>query len=1066
MFRRLLRSKSRAIGSTLESLEVRAMLATITVTSLADNMDVDGSVTLREAIEAANSDVSVDGSVAGSGADTIEFAIAGTIVVGSRLDITENLTIAGQGAGVTVIDGYRGTRLFEVFRKLSDVRFEDLTMTNAISAVGGSSVNVQEKTTVRLERVEITKSRSYYGAVYGEEARIEVNDSRFSDNRAYGPIEGTAANSARGGAIYAYRDSDLVVSDSEFVNNRADFAGGAIYFQGRSRSNRPQREFILTNSVFRENQGGAIHGAYFARIEATGLTVEGTEGAGISVFGGSLSSSYIAGNTGVGVYDGFVADPLLVANTTIVHNGGGGVSGAAHVINSTIAYNTGGGVFSSGTLVSSIVAWNTLDGEHLDLRHTGAPTLQNSIVGSYDGNAFDPTGDTPDADGNLIGTLLDPIDPGFLPLGTYGTSTHFLPLHSNSPALNRGANPEGFAVDQIGGPRVVGPAPDMGAVEGAFADGVISVTNFGVQEGDSGGASLVFTLALEGATTAPFTVDVRTEDGTGTVADNDYIPVDETVSFSGSAGETRTVTVSVVGDSHEELDETLTLLLSDVTNSDVVIRDVRTETTISNDDLTVGMNLQHGILIVRGGSSADEIELSDVNGQIQVDFNGSRQQYARESVSSFRIFGGEGGDLIQLKNVDIPALIEGDEGDDTVKGGIGADTIDGGPGNDKLRGTKGHDEIRGGLGDDVLRGQVGFDVLYGEEGQDTLQGGEDDDYLFGGPGSDSLHGHGGRDVIYAETRESSGSESETIKGGAAQDLIFSGDAADVIKGGSGNDRVDAGGGDDNVNGGSGADTLYGRDGHDRIEGSSGNDTIQGELGRDTLIGQDGDDLLGGGLWEKRGEDEDEYYVDVDVDGHDVLKGGEGNDYVTGGVGRDSLFGGSGDDTVLGGGTDDDRIIGGPGVDGLYGGGGADFIDAGEGDDSVVGGNGADTILGRAGNDLLMGRNGDDLISGGADRDVLIGGLGSDTLRGDSGGDFLVAFEAQGFRSTTVGGWAEPGKSYTKRAEAAIGSLTELAVDLDADVLEGHAERDLFYISMTAGQDTILDKQDDEDRELF
>ena len=62
------------LNETVESLEERALLSSITVTSLADNTTVDGQVTLREAIQAANTDSAVDGSTAGSGADTITFA--------------------------------------------------------------------------------------------------------------------------------------------------------------------------------------------------------------------------------------------------------------------------------------------------------------------------------------------------------------------------------------------------------------------------------------------------------------------------------------------------------------------------------------------------------------------------------------------------------------------------------------------------------------------------------------------------------------------------------------------------------------------------------------------------------------------------------------------------------------------------------------------------------------------------------------------------------------------------------------------------------------------------------
>jgi hypothetical protein len=60
----------------LEALDDRLVPAVISVTSLADNLTVDGQVTLREAIRVADTDTSVDGSAAGSGADTLRFAPA------------------------------------------------------------------------------------------------------------------------------------------------------------------------------------------------------------------------------------------------------------------------------------------------------------------------------------------------------------------------------------------------------------------------------------------------------------------------------------------------------------------------------------------------------------------------------------------------------------------------------------------------------------------------------------------------------------------------------------------------------------------------------------------------------------------------------------------------------------------------------------------------------------------------------------------------------------------------------------------------------------------------------
>lgn len=63
---------------SLETLEVRAVPATITVTGTGDTIAVDGLITLREAITAANTNaVSGDAAAGDAGLDTINFNIAG-----------------------------------------------------------------------------------------------------------------------------------------------------------------------------------------------------------------------------------------------------------------------------------------------------------------------------------------------------------------------------------------------------------------------------------------------------------------------------------------------------------------------------------------------------------------------------------------------------------------------------------------------------------------------------------------------------------------------------------------------------------------------------------------------------------------------------------------------------------------------------------------------------------------------------------------------------------------------------------------------------------------------------
>src|SRR2546425_10525051 len=94
-----------------------AASATITVSTLADNLATDGRVSLREAILAANTDASVDGSAPGSGADEIVFATGpGTITLnGTPLPAIEGtLTITGPGASVLAVDGARLSRILEV----------------------------------------------------------------------------------------------------------------------------------------------------------------------------------------------------------------------------------------------------------------------------------------------------------------------------------------------------------------------------------------------------------------------------------------------------------------------------------------------------------------------------------------------------------------------------------------------------------------------------------------------------------------------------------------------------------------------------------------------------------------------------------------------------------------------------------------------------------------------------------------------------------------------------------------------------------------------------------------
>jgi len=149
----------------------------------------------------------------------------------------------------------------------------------------------------------------------------------------------------------------------------------------------------------------------------------------------------------------------------------------------------------------------------------------------------------------------------------------------------------------------------------------------------------------------------------------------------------------------------------------------------------------------------------------------------------------------------IGSNIDGEDGNDTLRGGAGGDTIFGGTGNDTIQGLGGNDGL-----------------LQGGQGDDTIDGGDGDDFVFGGQAADNLFGSAGADFV---------------QGNLGNDVVFGGAGGDSLLGGQGADTV---------SGDEGADLILGDLGDDQLHGNTGNDTIQGGAGSDILIGGDGIDV--------------------------------------------------------------------------------------------------------------------------------------------------------------------------------------------------------------------------------
>ena len=68
-------------------------------------------------------------------------------------------------------------------------------------------------------------------------------------------------------------------------------------------------------------------------------------------------------------------------------------------------------------------------------------------------------------------------------------------------------------------------------------------------ETDSGTTTFTFTVTLDEAVAGGSSVDFTTTDGSATTADSDYVAASGTLNFTGTAGETQIIGVTVNGDS-------------------------------------------------------------------------------------------------------------------------------------------------------------------------------------------------------------------------------------------------------------------------------------------------------------------------------------------------------------------------------------------------------------------------------------------------------------------------------------------------------------------------------------
>ncbi|MEI7595673.1 MAG: HYR domain-containing protein, partial [Bacteroidota bacterium] len=125
---------------------------------------------------------------------------------------------------------------------------------------------------------------------------------------------------------------------------------------------------------------------------------------------------------------------------------------------------------------------------------------------------------------------------------------------------------------------------------------MLSINDATITEGNSGTQTLTFTTTLSMDVEDGLSVDYATANGTATTADADYVSKTGTLVFSGTAGETKTVVITINGDTKVENNETFAVNLSNIVPvsapaGTVNFSDNSGTGTINNDDAaTVSIN--------------------------------------------------------------------------------------------------------------------------------------------------------------------------------------------------------------------------------------------------------------------------------------------------------------------------------------------------------------------------------------------------------------------------------------------------------------------------------------------
>jgi hypothetical protein len=503
----------------LEHLEDRVTPSVTVTTTLDPTTPIAGQLSLREAIAEVN---------AGQEADNTILLPSGVYQnAQGALNVTHSLILQGAGAANTILDGGGMDRVVLIDPTTTvSVQISGVTVCGGNSGGDGGGIDVQDNagsssvlTVQNCILSDNVAAGAGGGIQYAGGGNLTLTDDTIDNNQARG---------GSGGGGVAYTGAGTVnVANSIFHGNIGNnLLAGGFGGGGGLEVDNAAAVGTVTDSLFEDNDaapggGGGLDVSHGLTLTVIGSTFLGNHSEGN--FGGGLKLQ-TTGTDAAGTASRLV-DDTFVGNRSNV--GGGAVSdfaaGDVHFTSDTITGNSafgGGGVGVSGgtaffldTIIAGNLALGNAPGTDILLGNFAHITSQGgNFIG--DGTAgpvvLFPAGN-PNADGDIVGTLTNPLNPLLAPPQNNGGILAGAPgdqqivpterLLPGSPAFGKGVVNGAPFTDERGFPRLT--PPDIGAVQFENAALTVSINPASPTVNLNGTETIAFQVANVSGNTLP-----------------------------------------------------------------------------------------------------------------------------------------------------------------------------------------------------------------------------------------------------------------------------------------------------------------------------------------------------------------------------------------------------------------------------------------------------------------------------------------------------------------------------------------------------------------------------------